>query len=177
MNRKIWTIGHSSHELAELLSILAAYGIEAIADVRRFPGSKRHPQFGRAALEASLQAQGLRYVWLPELGGRRTARPDSPNYAWRDAAFRGYADHMATEEFERGLTALIELASTQRTAIMCAELLWWRCHRALIADALKARGFEVIHIQSVNQSLEHPFTEPARIVDGKLTYRPDGQLF
>ena len=166
----IWTLGHSTRPLDEFLELLGRYRIEALADVRRFPGSRRHPQFGGPALEKALAARGIEYHWVPALGGRRQPRPDSPHTAWRNAAFRGYADHMDSAEFAGAFAELIELASRRRTAIMCAELLWWRCHRGLIADALRVRGFEVLHILDDSAPAEHPFTPAARIVDGKLSY-------
>jgi uncharacterized protein (DUF488 family) len=166
----VWTIGHSTHTLDELLALLAAYRIEAVADVRRFPGSRRHPQFAREALAQSLPAHGLEYEWLPPLGGRRRPRPDSPNTGWRNASFRGYADHLASPEFAQGLAQLLALAERKRTTLMCAEALWWRCHRSLIADVLRCRGIEVIHILDAAHSTVHPYTAPARIVDGQLSY-------
>ena len=166
----IWTIGHSTHAIEEFLRVLDAHRIEAIADVRRFPGSRKHPQFGREALEPTLAAHGIAYLWLPELGGRRTPSPQSPNTAWRNAAFRGYADHMAGEEFARGMAKLLALAADARTAILCAEAVWWRCHRALISDALCARAIAVMHISDAQHATAHPLTEPARIVDGRLSY-------
>jgi uncharacterized protein (DUF488 family) len=169
----IWTIGHSTRSLDELVALLAQYGIQAIADVRRHPGSRRLPWFARDALEKSLPAQGLAYLWLPALGGRRRARPDSPNTAWRNASFRGYADHIGSEEFAAGLDELLELAGRLRTALMCAELLWWRCHRALIADVLTVRGIEVVHILDAKQSKVHPYTSAARVLDGRLSYAAD----
>ena len=138
--------------------------------MRRFPGSKRHPQFGQAALSASLEQNAIAYRWLPSLGGRRKPRADSPNSAWRNASFRGYADHIESEEFGKGFEELLELAGRLRTAIMCAEAPWWRCHRALIADVLRARGIEVVHILDARHSVPHPFTSAARIVDGRLSY-------
>jgi uncharacterized protein (DUF488 family) len=138
--------------------------------VRRFPGSKRHPQFSQDALAASLAGEGIGYHWLPALGGRRRARPDSPNTAWRNAAFRGYADHMESSEFSEGLGELLSLAADARTCLMCAEALWWRCHRALISDLLCARGIEVVHILDAQHSIVHPYTSAARIVDGRLSY-------
>ena len=166
----IWTVGHSTRTIEEFLGVLEAQRIEAIADVRRFPGSHKHPQYGREALESALAAHGIAYLWLPELGGRRQPSPRSPNTAWRNAAFRGYADHMASGEFARGMDKLLALASGARTAILCAEAVWWRCHRALISDALYARGVEVVHITDARHTVEHPLTEPARIVDGRLSY-------
>src|SRR5689334_5719291 len=142
----VWTVGQSTRTLDELLALLAPFGIQAIADVRRHPGSRKQPWFGREALEQSLNAQGLAYRWIPALGGRRRPRADSPNTVWRNDSFRGYADHVETAEFARGLEELLALAGRLRTTLMCAELLWWRCHRALIADVLKARGVEVVHL-------------------------------
>jgi uncharacterized protein (DUF488 family) len=166
----IWTVGHSTRSIEEFLQVLDAHRIEAIADVRRFPGSRKHPHFGREALEATLAAHRIAYLWLPELGGRRQPSPQSPNTAWRNAAFRGYADHMASEEFVRGMAKLLELAAGARTAILCAEAVWWRCHRALISDALCARGITVLHISDARHTVPHPLTAPARIVDGRLSY-------
>ncbi|MDR3388776.1 MAG: DUF488 domain-containing protein [Rudaea sp.] len=168
----IWTIGHSTRPLEEFLDLLNEYRIGAVADVRRFPGSRRHPYFARDALAESLPALGVEYQWLPQLGGRRKARADSPNSAWRNAAFRGYADYLASAEFAQGLEDLLALAARRRTVIMCAEAVWWRCHRALIADVLCVRGIEVVHILDAGHSAVHPMTAPARVVAGKLTYAP-----
>src|SRR5687768_13343545 len=128
----VWTIGHSTLDADAFLAILAAYRIEAVADVRRFPASRRYPHFNDTVLRRSLDAVGIQYHGFPPLGGRRTPAPDSPNTGWRNDSFRGYADHLATDEFANGFRVLCELASGKRTAIMCAEALWWRCHRALI---------------------------------------------
>ena len=166
----IWTIGHSTRPLEEFLGLLDHYRIQAIADVRRFPGSRRWPQFARDALAASLPAHGIGYQWFPELGGRRRVQPDSPNTAWRNAAFRGYADHLASAEFAEGLAAMLVFAARQRTAIMCAEAVWWRCHRSIIADVLKQRGIEVVHILDLHHSVVHPWTSAAHIENGELSY-------
>lgn len=166
----IWTIGHSTRTLEEFLALLAAYSIEAVADVRRFPGSRRQPQFARDALAASLPAHGIGYQWFPQLGGRRRTRPDSPNTAWRNAAFRGYADHLASAEFAEGPAGLLAFAARQRTALMCAESLWWRCHRSIIADVLKLRGIEVIHILDLHHGVAHPWTSAAHVEHGELRY-------
>ena len=168
----IWTIGHSNRPLQEFLDLLAHYGLEAIADVRRFPGSRRQPQYTQASLSAALTEHGVAYRWLPALGGRRRPRPDSPNIAWRNASFRGYADYIDTSEFSDGLEQLLEFSSRGRTTLMCAEAVWWRCHRALIADVLRVHGIEVIHILDAKHSVVHPYTSPARIVDGRLRYVP-----
>jgi uncharacterized protein (DUF488 family) len=166
----IWTIGHSTRPIEEFLELLATYRVETIADVRRFPGSRKHPQYGQQALAATLAAHGVAYEWLEALGGRRPAAPDSPNTAWRNAAFRGYADYMAGAQFAHGLAQLLECASRSRTALMCSEAVWWRCHRSLIADELSVRGIEVVHILDVRHSVVHPMTQPARVVDGRLSY-------
>ena len=171
----IWTVGHSTLADEEFIALLGSHDVEALADVRRFPGSKRYPHFAEPALRRSLTARGLEYRWLPSLGGRRTPAPDSPNTGWRNDSFRGYADHIATAEFAGGLSELRELAATKRTAIMCAEAVWWRCHRSLIADVLKSTGWRVIHILGGKSTTEHPYTSPARIVGGRLTY-PAEQL-
>ncbi len=172
MASTIWTIGHSTRSLDEFLDLLAHYRVEAVADVRRFPGSRRQPQYAEAVLRAALAEHDMAYVWLPALGGRRRPRPDSPNTAWRNASFRGYADHIASAEFSQGLNDLLELAGRRRTAILCAEAVWWRCHRALIADVLGIRGIEVVHILDARHTKEHPYTSAARIVEGRLSYAP-----
>jgi uncharacterized protein (DUF488 family) len=166
----IWTIGHSTRSIEEFLSLLAGSRIEAIADVRSFPGSRRYPQYGREALAATLAAHAIGYHWLPALGGRRRASPDSPNTAWRNASFRGYADYMSSTQFAQGLVELLEVSNKARTAIMCSEAVWWRCHRSMIADVLCVRGIEVVHILDGKHSVVHPMTSPARIVGGVLSY-------
>lgn len=167
----IWTIGHSTRPLDVFLALLAKNGIEGIADVRRFPASRRQPQYASAALAQALAEQGLAYRWYEALGGRRRARPDSPNIAWRNASFRGYADYMESAEFADSLRELMASCARRRTAIMCAEALWWRCHRALIADALRSRGIEVLHILDAQHVVAHPYTSAVRIVDGQPSYR------
>ena len=151
--------------------MLLAHGIQVLVDVRSFPGSRRYPQFNRSKLSESLIALGIEYKHEPRLGGRRSPRADSHNTAWKNASFRAYADHMETDEFQRGVEDLLELAAEKRVAVMCAEAVWWRCHRSLISDYLKAAGNRVIHIIDQNKSEEHPFTSAARIVDGELNYR------
>lgn len=167
----IWTVGHSTRSAEEFNELLRVHDIEVLVDVRTFPGSRRYPQFNKGQLSEALQANGIEYVHSPKLGGRRQARKDSVNTAWRNEGFRGYADHMETEEFQKGIEELLELARVKRTSVMCAESLWWRCHRSLIADFLKAGGVDVIHILDAGKTQEHPFTSAARIVDGKLSYR------
>ena len=166
----VWTIGHSVRTASELITTLRAYEIELVADVRRFPGSRRLPQFGAAALEKELSPAGIAYCSLIALGGRRRPLKDSPNDGWRVAAFRGYADYLATEEFAAGLMELLMLAYGLRTAVMCAEVLWWRCHRRLIADVLVSLGFRVMHIRGEAAVEEHRIAPPARLVHGALSY-------
>jgi uncharacterized protein (DUF488 family) len=170
----VWTIGHSTRSLEGFLELLSASRIEAVADVRRYPGSRRWPHFAQESLARALEKRGLVYLWFPELGGRRTPRSDSPNTAWRNASFRGYADYMATEGFAEGLGRLVNLAFGLRTAVMCAEALWWRCHRGLIADVLRWLGFEVVHILGPGSTASHPYTAAARMVRGRLTYSAAG---
>lgn len=170
----IWTIGHSTRSIEAFVALLQHHRIEAIADVRRFPGSRRLPHFGEEALRASLREHGMEYRLITQLGGRRRAAPDTPNTGWRNASFRGYADHLGSDEFDDGLRFLLDLAGQRRTAMMCAEVLWWRCHRSLVSDVLKLRGIEVLHIQDEKQVSTHPFTAPARLVAGKLSYAPTG---
>ncbi len=168
---RIWTIGHSTRTIDEFISLLKENGIKLVADVRMFPGSKRYPQFGREALAKSLGESGIRYEHLPELGGRRKANPDSRNTAWRNASFRSYADYMETEQFQKGIESLLDVASEAGpAAIMCAEAVWWRCHRSLIADYLKVRGMEAMHVLGANKVEPHPYTSAAQIVNGELSY-------
>ncbi len=171
----IWTIGHSSRTLDEFLELLTLNAIETVADVRRFSGSRKYPHFAQDALRDALQAAGFEYVPLPELGGRRRPRPDSHNDAWRNVSFRGYADYMETAAFHAGIERLLALAQRKRTAIMCSEAVWWRCHRALIADYLKSTGVCVRHIISGTDSAVHPYTSAARFEDGKLSYAAAGR--
>ena len=174
MQPTIWTIGHSTHPLDVFVALLEGHGIAAIADVRRFPGSRRHPQFGAEALPSSLRQHAIGYRWFPELGGRRKPRADSPNRIWTNEAFRGYADYMESAEFRNALEGLVAFGAAQATSLMCAEAPWWRCHRAMISDALKARGVRVLHIMGADKVVEHPFTAPARVVAGELTYAVPG---
>jgi uncharacterized protein (DUF488 family) len=166
----VWTLGHSTRETDEFLELLAAHRIELIADVRRFPASRRLPQFTRAALDATLASRGIAYEWFQALGGRRRPDPHSLNNGWRQAGFRGYADHVATEAFANGLFELLMLANGFRTAIMCAEVLWWRCHRRLIADVLTSLGVAVVHLRDLGPPEVHRLMAPARLIRGRLTY-------
>lgn len=173
MSLTICTIGHSTRPIDSFIAVLDAHRIEAVVDVRRFPGSRRLPQYQAATLEHALAARGVSYRWIGELGGRRRANPDSPNDGWRHAAFRGYADHIATEEFAAGLFELLMIARGLDTAIMCAEILWWRCHRRIIADVLTSVGVQVRHIRNGREAKIHRVAPPARLVDSVLTYGND----
>jgi len=166
----IWTVGHSTRSAEEFKEILLSHRIEALVDVRSFPGSRRYPHFNKPELSRQLEKIGLVYLHLPALGGRRRPSPDSKNTAWKNSSFRAYADHMESEEFQEGIETLLELAQTRQTAVMCAEALWWRCHRSLIADFLKAKGVQVIHILDARKTEIHPYTSAARIVEGRLSY-------
>jgi uncharacterized protein (DUF488 family) len=166
----IFTVGHSTRTVDELATMLRAFDVSVLADVRTIPRSRHNPQFEGEALREALQSRGIRYVHIPELGGLRRARKDSPNTAWRNASFRGYADYMLTEDFEAGLAALRALASEGTVAMMCAEAVPWRCHRSLVADALTARGVQVSHIMSAKQAAPHEMTKFARVEGDRVTY-------
>lgn len=168
--KKIWTIGHSTHSLDEFILMLKSFDIEVIADIRRFPGSKRYPHFSKEALTISLPEAGIEYTHLSDLGGRRKTNINSVNNGWRLAAFRGYADYMETDSFQTAVKKLESLADKKRVAYMCAEAVWWSCHRSLVSDYLKHQNWTVIHIMGVSKGQEHPYTAPARIIDGKLEY-------
>ena len=168
---QVWTIGHSTRPIEELIEALGTFEITVVADVRSYPGSRRYPHFNREQLMISLPVAGIEYQHFSELGGRRNARPDSQNVAWQNKMFRGYADYMETEAFHAGIERLLDIAQVSRTAIMCAEAVWWRCHRSLISDYRKVRGVEVTHIMAAGKSEAHPFTSAARIVNGELSYQ------
>ena len=167
----VWTIGHSTRALSDFIQILKAHQINTLVDVRSFPRSRRYPQFNSSELSVSLDGEGITYHHFPALGGRRKPLPQSRNSAWRNPSFRAYADHMETAEFQKGIEELLEVARKSRTAVMCAEALWWRCHRSLIADYLKAIGATVVHVAGESQTETHPYTTAARIVNGRLTYK------
>ena len=170
----IYTIGHSTRELGEFLRLLAAHRVTQVVDVRRYPASRRHPQFARDALATALGEIGVGYRHEPDLGGRRSARRDSVNTAWRSAAFRGYADYMETPAFEDALARLRELARARPTAILCAEAVPWRCHRQLIADVLVARGEEVGHILGATRVEPHHLSTHAEVLPGGRLRYPAG---
>jgi len=169
MSKRIYTIGHSTRELHELVALLKENAVIRLADIRRFPGSKRFPHFSRESLEKSLPQNGITYVHFEELGGRRKPQGDSPNTALQNEQFRAYADYMATPEFHAAVDRL--LASEQTTAYMCAEAVPWRCHRNLLSDELVRRGIEVVHILGPHQRKKHVMSEYATIVDGSVQYR------
>ena len=173
----MWTVGHSTRSLEELIALVREHGVALIADVRTIPRSRRHPHFDAAPLPATLADAGLGYVHLRGLGGLRRARRDSVNRGWRNPSFRGYADYMQTVEFAAALAELVHLARERPTAIMCAEAYWRRCHRALLADALVARGEPVLHIVSRERAEPHPLTEFARVHGATVTYPGEPELF
>ena len=174
--KTIYTIGHSTRPMEEFLEMLKSFEIQALVDIRSFPGSKKFPRFNKENLESLLPEHGIEYFHLKNLGGRRKLQKDSKNNRWRNASFRAYADYMETEEFQKALTQLKNLAKEETAAYMCSEAVWWRCHRSLVSDALKAEGWKVLHIMSVGKTEEHPYTSPATIINGKVCYS-DKNLF
>jgi len=168
--KNIWTIGHSTHTLAEFMAMLKSFQIELVVDIRSFPGSRRYPHFNKEALAVSLPENEIEYIHLRELGGRRKTTIDSHNMGWRVAAFRGYADYMETDKFKKAIKELECLADKKRVVFMCAEAVWWRCHRSLVSDYLKHQAWTVIHIMGIEKGKEHPYTSPARIIGDKLVY-------
>lgn len=170
MGRIIYTIGHSTREFAVYVSMLRSFKIEAVVDVRSFPGSRKYPQYNKENLQQTLPEYGLEYIHIPELGGRRKTSSDSTNTIWRHPAFRGYADYMETPQFRVGISMLEKIAMAKTVAFMCSEAVWWRCHRSMIADYLKVEGWTVLHIMAEEKAEEHPFTAPAHEIDGKLVY-------
>jgi uncharacterized protein (DUF488 family) len=173
----LYTIGHSTRALEELIAALRAHQIEALVDIRAFPMSRRLPQFNRESLEKSLPAAGIRYVWMKALGGYRKKAPEeSPNVALRNQSFRNYADYMLTLEFEEAMNELVRLAEQSRTAYMCAERVYFRCHRMLVSDWLVAHGHEVLHIDAEGPVKPHRLMAEARTIEGRLVYRGDRLL-
>lgn len=167
---KIWTIGHSTHTLDVFMSMLKSFQIEVVADIRSYPGSRKFPQFNKESREIILPQNSLEYIHIKNLGGRRKVNPNSKNMSWHHPAFRGYADYMETKLFKEVIRQLEQIASKKRTAYICSEVLWWRCHRSMVSDYLKVDGWKVMHIMSAKKSVEHPFTQPARVVNEKLSY-------
>jgi uncharacterized protein (DUF488 family) len=170
----LYTIGHSTRTLDELVSALQAHGMKTLVDIRAFPMSRRLPYFNREALESSLPDRGIRYLWMQALGGYREAtRKDSPHTALRSANFRNYADYTLTPEFERAAAELVELGSKSPTAYMCAERVYFRCHRMIVSDWMVANGHQILHIDAEGPSRPHKLLPEARVIDGQLIYRGD----
>ncbi len=174
--RSVYTVGHSTYQLADFVNLLVSFDIEAVADIRRFPGSRKHPWFNKEELSEELQRAGIRYAHLEGLGGRRKMQEDSKNSRWRNSSFRGYADYMETDDFKEAIATLEAVALEQRTAYMCSEAVWWRCHRSMVSDYLKAKGWSVWHIMSQGKAEEHTYTSPARVSNERVFYS-DENLF
>lgn len=172
----IYTIGHSTHSMDEFIAMLQSFKIEILADIRHFPGSRKFPQFNKERLSGLLVENGIHYVHFEGLGGRRKAQKDSRNNLWRNESFRGYADYMETQQFEHAVGCLQAVALQQTTAYMCSEALWWRCHRSMVSDYLKAKGWKVYHIMAAGKAEEHPYTSPAQIIGDRVVYY-DKNLF
>ena len=170
---RLYTIGHSTRSLPDLVEVLQTFGVGTLVDIRTIPRSRHNPQFSQGAIEAPLGQAGIRYVHLAGLGGLRHARAHSPNDAWRNASFRGFADYMQTDAFEEGLAELRDLAADGATAIMCAEAVPWRCHRSLIADAVTARGGHVEHVMGASHANPHRLTPFAKVHGARVTYPAD----
>jgi uncharacterized protein (DUF488 family) len=173
----LYTIGHSTRSLDDLIAALRAHQIQTLVDIRAFPMSRRLPQFNRDSLEQTLPAAGIQYLWMRALGGyRKKILDDSPNLALRNQSFRNYADHMLTPEFEQAMSEIISLAERSRTTYMCAERIYFKCHRMLISDWLLAHGHEVLHIDAAGPVRPHKLTAEARMVEGRMIYRGDRLL-
>lgn len=166
----IYTVGHSTQSLDDFIAMLQSFDIDILADIRRFPGSGRFPQFNKQNLSAALEKNGINYIHLENLGGRRKVLKDSKNTRWHNDSFRAYADYMETQAFDYAVEELEAVAMKQRTAYMCSEAVWWRCHRSMVSDYLKAKGWKVWHIMAIGKAEEHPYTSPARIVGNKVLY-------
>lgn len=178
MSQSILTIGHSTHELDRFLALLTQHEIETLVDIRRFPGSRKHPHFNQDKLASALQKAGVEYHWLEALGGRRQEKLDeSPNLGLQNQSFRNYADYMLTHDFQEGIKKLLELVRRKRTAIMCAEGLFWRCHRRLVSDFLFANGVTVQHIVPDGDLQPHKLTKGAVVENGRVTYPGEKTLF
>ncbi|WP_245893108.1 DUF488 domain-containing protein [Parapedobacter indicus] len=166
----VYTVGHSNHCLDDFVTMLQSFAIKELVDIRRLPGSRKYPWFDQENLKISLKKNGIHYLYLKELGGRRQVQKDSRNNRWHNASFRGYADYMETEDFERAIVQLETVALKHPIAYMCAEAVWWRCHRSMVSDYLKAKGWTVLHIMAPGKTQEHPYTSPARIVGDRVVY-------
>ncbi|WP_346238831.1 DUF488 domain-containing protein [Niabella insulamsoli] len=166
----VYTIGHSTNTIEKFIEMLRSFDIKLLADVRGLPGSNKFPQFNQENLERSLPEHKIHYQYFKDLGGRRRALKNSLNTRWLNASFRGYADYMETDNFEKAMLQLKKQAAKKATAIMCAEALWWRCHRSMIADYLTAQGWQVLHIMNIGKVQEHRYTSPATVVGDKVSY-------
>lgn len=172
----IYTIGHSTHTLAEFIGMLKSFDIKTLVDIRQYPGSRKYPQFNKESLEVEMPRNGIEYMHMKELGGRRKVVQNSKNTRWRHASFRGYADYMETAAFKEAITDLEAIALRKTTAYMCSEAVWWRCHRSMVSDFLKVQGWTVLHITAAGKAKEHPYTSAARIADNRVFYS-DENLF
>jgi uncharacterized protein (DUF488 family) len=168
--KQVWTIGHSTRSIENFIELLKSFQITELVDVRTLPGSRRYPHFNKETLSQALHNANIEYFHFPFLGGRRKPKPDSINTSWRNPSFRGYADYMLTAEFKSALSELENLATKGRLAYMCSESVWWKCHRSLISDSLKVKGWLVYHIMDAGKFQEHPYSSPARTLHGKLFY-------
>ena len=166
----LYTIGHSTRTIEEFLELVFSFNIKVLADIRRLPGSRKYPQFDQDTLKKSLHENGIQYVYIEDLGGRRPAKKDSKNTTWRNKSFQGYADYMETKSFVNGAVELAKYALEKPTAMMCSEAVWWRCHRSMVSDYFKAKGWEVLHIMALGKATEHPYTAPARVVGDQVLY-------
>lgn len=170
MGNVIYTIGHSTNTIEVFLEMLASFNIENLVDIRRLPGSRKFPQFDQANLQASLEKAGIRYIYAEDLGGRRKPRKDSRNTRWNNTSFKGYADYMETAEFQAAVAKLERQALDNPTAYMCSEAVWWRCHRSMVSDFLKAKGWTVMHIMAAGNACEHKYTAPATVIGHRVSY-------
>ena len=166
----IYTIGHSTRSLDEFFEMLRSFDIRTLVDVRSFHGSRKFPHFNKENLRISAEENGVEYIHILNLGGRRPVKKDSKNTRWHNDSFKGYADYMETKEFGKAVVQLEQIAIEEPTAYMCSEAVWWRCHRSMISDYLKVKGWTVLHIMGIDKVQEHPYTKPARIEDGQLVY-------
>jgi uncharacterized protein (DUF488 family) len=168
--KTVYTIGHSTHSIIEFINMLQSFDINIVADIRSLPGSLKFPQFNQNELAESLAVVGIQYQHLTDLGGRRKAKKDSKNMRWDNESFKGYADYMESKTFENAIVNLEHIAKKETTVLMCSEAVWWRCHRAMVSDYLKAKGWHVWHIMGIGKIQEHNYTSPARIVNGQVFY-------
>ncbi len=172
-NKLIYTIGHSTLPEEDFLAELKAFNVKHLVDVRHFPGSRKFPQYNKEVLQQFVEGNNIKYTWLEDLGGRRKLDKNAPETKWNHPAFKGYAQYMHTAEFKKGIKALEKIANKEATAIMCSEAVWWRCHRSMVSDYLKFNGWEVEHIMSKTKIAEHPYTQPASVLDHELSYAKD----